>query len=110
MKIAQQVENILRFVPQTRSSDKELLIIYMQKCGMELTDKQMEVFRDMPSLESIRRVRQKLQEEGKYPASKEIEEHRYSKYQETTGSIGVINADQTADIINGRRIKEWGEY
>ena len=82
MNTKTRVESILKYCPKARNSDKELLVIYLQKSGMELTDKQIEVFMNMPSTESIRRIRQKLQEEGKYLADKEVEDKRYELFKE----------------------------
>jgi hypothetical protein len=80
MKIKEQVESILKYDPASRNSDKRLLVIYMQKAGMNLTPEQIEKFKDLPSTETIRRIRQKLQEQGKYPAKEEINEARYEKF------------------------------
>lgn len=76
MNITKQVENILAYSKAARNSDKELQVIYMQKSGMNLTSKQVEVFRDMPSLETLRRIRQKLQEGGQYKADEMIAKER----------------------------------
>lgn len=101
MNISERVENILKAVPATRSSDKELLIVYMQKAGMDLTPSQIALFKDLPSMETIRRIRQKLQEDGKYPASKEVEDQRFEKYKQTKGAIGVTNAVEAEELLDG---------
>lgn len=80
MKILEQVESILKCVPKTRDSDKELMIVFMAKSGMNLTQMQESVFRKMASMETIRRSRQIIQEQGKYPASPEVEQERYNKF------------------------------
>lgn len=80
MNTKQRVEAILRAVPKTRDSDKELLIIFMQKAGMELSDRQIAKFKTLPSMETIRRIRQDLQQKGKYPASKAVEDERFNKF------------------------------
>lgn len=54
----------------------------MQKSGMELSPRQKQVFRDMPSAETITRVRRQLQEQGKYPAEEEVDNGRFDKYQQ----------------------------
>ena len=82
MRIKEQVESILKYDPASRNSDKRLLVVYMQKAGMNLTPEQIEKFKDLPSTETIRRIRQKLQEQGKYPAKEEINEARYEKFKE----------------------------
>jgi len=64
--ITNRVRSVLAHAPFARKSDKELYLIYMQKSGMNLTPDQIQIFREMPSLETIRRVRQKIQEGGEY--------------------------------------------
>lgn len=82
MKTSDRVENILQASRAARNSDKELLIIYMQKSGMNLTAEQIRIFKDMPSAETITRVRRQLQEVGKYPADEDIDNARFEKYQQ----------------------------
>jgi len=109
MTITQQVENILRYAPATRNSDKELMIVYMQKFGMELTDRQVELFKKMPAFETIRRVRQKLQEVGSYQAVDEVKREREFKamqMQQITPGATPEYVDRTLD---GRVILPWGE-
>lgn len=101
MNIAERVRNIMQAVPATRSSDKELLIVYMQKAGMDLTPSQIALFKELPSMETIRRIRQKLQEDGKYPASKEVENKRFEKYKQTKGAIGVTTAQEAEELLDG---------
>lgn len=108
MKIGQQVENILKASALARNSDKELLIIYMQKFGMDLTGPQMEMFRKMPAFETITRCRRIIQEQGKYPASPAIEEARYKKYVETKESIGYQDPEAILAKM-GYKILPFGE-
>lgn len=82
MKTSDRVEYILQASKLARNSDKELLIIYMQKSGMNLTQEQIQIFKKMPSAETITRVRRQLQEQGKYPADEQIDNGRYEKYQQ----------------------------
>lgn len=93
MKTSERVENILRASNDARNSDRELLIIYMQKSGMDLTDEQIEIFRKMPSAETITRIRRQLQEQGKYPASEKVQEERYQKFKQHQAEYGVGDAN-----------------
>lgn len=63
-----------------RDSDKELLIQYMQRVmGMDLHAGQLTLIRSM-NFESIRRTRQKLQEDGRYlPDDPEVARRRRIK-------------------------------
>lgn len=87
LNTAQQVESILRHVPMTRNSDTELLLVYMHKAGIELTESQKAKFREMPAPETITRFRRKLQEQGKYEASPEVNEARYNKFKQYKETI-----------------------
>ena len=111
MTITQRVENILKVSHQARNSDTELLIIYMQKAGMELTPRQVEVFKKLPSMETIRRIRQKLQEQGKYRADQSVETARYNKFKVMRGSAGVTTAQEAERILEsqGYKVRDWGE-
>ena len=93
MKLTEQVESILKYDKESRDSDKRLLVIYMQKAGMNLSDAQIDKFRDMPSMESITRARRILQEQGKYEATEEVDNARFEKYQEAknTKAISWLN-------------------
>lgn len=103
MKVTEQVENILRASKLARNSDKELFIIFMQKFGLDLDARQVERFRDMPSFETLRRIRQKLQEQGKYPASPMIGKERQYK-----GLRMQQFGSQKTDYIE-QIILPWGE-
>lgn len=97
MKISEQVSNILGVSRAARNSDKELLIIYMQKAGMRLSDNQIAVFRSMPSVETIRRTRQQLQMDGKFPADQKIQDHRYEQYKEMRQGAGLVEPERVLE-------------
>lgn len=64
--------------PNCRNSDKDLIIGVLQALGADLTPKQREIMRSV-NFESIRRYRQKLQEEGKYLPVEEVSKQRHFK-------------------------------
>jgi len=108
LKISEQVENILKFSKDARNSDKELIILYMQKFGMDLTPQQIQTFREMPSTETIRRVRQQLQEQGKYEADDSVNEARYNKFTKVRANIKSENAESLIEK-QGYKVLPWGE-
>lgn len=79
MLINKTVEAILRDEPVTRNSDKALLLHVWRKLGLNLTAEQMAKLRDMPSAETITRVRRKIQEGGQYQATERIKSTRHHK-------------------------------
>lgn len=91
----------MQAVPATRSSDKELLIVYMQKAGMDLTPSQIAMYKELPSMETIRRIRQKIQENGELLATPEVEKARFEKYKKTKGAIGVTNPVEAEELLDG---------
>jgi hypothetical protein len=107
MTIKERVENLLKASVKARNSDIELLILYMQKSGMELSEKQIEIFRKMPSAETITRIRRKLQEEGKYEASDAVNQARYDKMKEYQESFNKLAGDPIAQLAKlGYKIVE----
>jgi hypothetical protein len=79
MTLVNVIENILRDKPATRNSDRLLMLEIYAYYGLKLTPQQEERFIDMPSTESVRRTRQKLQELGRYPADPSIKKQREFK-------------------------------
>lgn len=108
MKILDQVENILKASHAARNSDKELLIIYMMKFGMGLTSRQIELFKKMPSVETIRRSRQIIQEQGKYPADPEVDKARFEKYKQVKDGIHYVEPEELLEK-QGIRVLPWGQ-
>lgn len=89
MNTKQRVESILAHSQIARNSDTELQIIFLQKLGMNLSEHQKEVFRKAPAMETIRRIRQALQMEGRYKADKEVEDNRYEKFVAQKYNMGL---------------------
>lgn len=107
MKISEQVSNILKVSSKARNDDRELLILYMAKFGMNLSEEQIATFRKMPSVETIRRTRQQLQERGMYPASPEVDKARFEKHM---AMKNMVNAESPENILEqqGYRVLPWG--
>ena len=79
MRVAYIVEQTLANKPDTRDSDKLLLLDVWYKLGFGFSETQRKRFMDMPSAETITRIRRKLQEKGKYPAANNIKKTRQLK-------------------------------
>lgn len=87
MRTKKLVERVLDLKPEARDNDKLLMLYVWQMQGLHFSKGQIEAFKNASSPESIRRTRQKLQEEGKYLPSEEVEEKRYELYTETRQAI-----------------------
>ena len=70
------VRNILKEIPETRNSDRRLMLEVWERGGLHLTDHQKYLFMRLPSAESIRRARQKIQESGVFLADDSVKQER----------------------------------
>lgn len=98
MRTSEQVESLLKNLPETRNSDKALLVAYMQRAGMELNDRQIAMYHELPSAETITRVRRELQEQGKYPASEKVDKARFNKYKHVREN--VVQAKDVQSLLD----------
>lgn len=83
VKILKLVEDELKVNQRSREDDRYLMLRIWYREGFRLTEEQRGVFMSVSSPESIRRTRQKLQENGDYLASKEVQEKRRELEQQT---------------------------
>jgi hypothetical protein len=88
-----QVEDILNRIPETRNSDKKLTWAvwrYFYSIGMQITEEQ---FMDLPSQDSVKRIRAKLQnDDHRYlPTNLEIALKRGFKEEEWREWLGYRN-------------------
>lgn len=85
-QIQSLVEKALQTWEETRDSDRKLMLAvwYLQNPEYEVNFRKF-FLEQAASPETIRRIRQKLQEQGKYPASKKIEDQRYQKFTQMKG-------------------------
>lgn len=72
------IKNILMNNVKARDSDNEIIIEIIRKLGVFLTDAQEEKLRSI-NFESIRRTRQKIQQQGLYQPSPEVAKQRRLK-------------------------------
>lgn len=99
-KVTNTVRGILSRSRMARNSDRHLFLEFMQAGGMELSPKQQEIFLHMPSLESARRVRQKLQENGEFPADAKIateRDYKSMRMQQMTPSAKPESIEKVID-------------
>lgn len=104
----QRVRNLLEHVPSTRSSDIELIIYYYQKAGVNLSFEQMQKIRELPTPETLTRIRRKIQENGEFPATKEVEEARYNKFKSVKQNINYEDPEKLL-AAKGYKILDYGQ-
>ncbi|MBA3678600.1 hypothetical protein H0W80_00130 [Candidatus Saccharibacteria bacterium] len=83
-----RVENLLKYIPELRSSDKKLLLSFWEKEGFVLSEDQKKKFMYCTCAESITRSRRKLKH--MYPATKEVAEGRYKQFEMYKHNVGVV--------------------
>lgn len=89
MKLHDRVEQSLMYNHNLRNSDKMLLIHEWEKDGLFLTGEQQMIFlTKCKTAESITRARRLLK--SKYPASKEVTEARYKKFENYKHNVGRV--------------------
>jgi hypothetical protein len=83
-------EKALQLYPETRSDDKKLILAvwYLQNPDYELDFRKFFQYKAI-SPETIRRTRQKLQMDGKYRATEEVEEKRFDLFRQARATAGA---------------------
>jgi len=104
--ISKLVENILRECMSPRSSDRALIIEVLQRRGANLTPHQIEVIKDL-NFESIRRIRQKLQEQGKYLPAEEIQRERRVRSYITQQNIPQAKPERIPELFDQPKAVSW---
>lgn len=87
MTIKDKVENLLAQDQKYRDSDKQLLLTYWEMQGLVLSERQTATFLRCTAAESITRARRELK--GQYPASHEVTEARYEKFNDYRNAKAV---------------------
>lgn len=106
MRASAITEDVLREHPNTRSSDRELYILVWERYGFFMSLAQKAKFRDLPSSETIRRVRQKLQEQGVYIAADRVRRHRNFKSMEVQQKMPQTKPEKVEPLLQNRDYQE----
>lgn len=102
------IEWVLSNFPETRDSDKELMIRILDYKDAKLSDRQREIIRGL-NFESIRRTRQKIQEAGRFLPSKRISRGRKLKGMIVQQNIPKTKPENVQNLLEQRSILDWGE-
>lgn len=103
-KTTNLVRKILSYSRAARNSDKELQLLMMDEYGMNLSYEQREIFRQMPSTETIRRIRQKLQEKGEFVSDQNIASERKWRGMRMQQNAPTAKPETIEKIIQPRAI------
>lgn len=104
MLIRDKVEKVLSIDHKARNSDRRLILEVWKQSGFELSEEQEAKFFDLPQAESIRRTRQKLQEEGLYLADKQVKRERDRKAKQTSNEMVADRIFDDRTMKNMRRM------
>lgn len=104
MKTHLIVEAILRRDPDTRNSDKKLNLATFEALGLGLSETQKAKFMKLPSTETIRRIRQKLQAEGKYLATDRVRRERRVKSMIVQQNEPIAKSERLEDVLTQRSL------
>src|ERR1035437_7854235 len=74
-----QIKEILKDYPETRDSDKLLILKVWESEGLFLSDDRRDTFLKLTASETIRRSRQRLQEQGYYKSTQRVKDIRMKK-------------------------------
>jgi hypothetical protein len=108
MTISQRIANILAASKAARNDDFELWLIYAQKSGVDLSARQIDQLRNMPSFETLRRCRQKIQASGDYQADPTVKRARKSQATRMRKSITYMRPDDVARELSHRQsVPDW---
>lgn len=99
MRVTPIIKDVLRDNPKARDSDKELLLDVWQTLGLYLTIDQRAIFRNMPSTETIRRIRQKIQEKGEFQAAGRVTKSRRIKSYEMQQNAPQATPERIEQVI-----------
>jgi hypothetical protein len=82
-------EKALQTWPETRSDDKKLILAVWWLQDNDFESHFKTFFKEKAiSPETIRRQRQKYQEQGLYPATEKVQEHRYDLFKQARMTAG----------------------
>lgn len=74
--VENKIVEVLKAHPEARNSNDELVIAVWEAYGISLTPQQVRKLKDIPSFETITRVRRKLNEQGLYLATPNVQSFR----------------------------------
>ncbi len=109
MKTKALVSQVLLSYHIARNSDRYLILHVWERQGLVLNPEQRKLFlRDVSSPETIRRMRQKFQEQGLFEADKAVDQKRYELYKETKEDINF--SPDTISLFDDHKLDERTRY
>jgi hypothetical protein len=106
-KVAATLHKVLANSKLARNSDRWAILEVWEEWGLYLDSEQVGLFMSLPSVESIRRTRQKMQEQGLYPADKKVQVERGFKAMSMQQRAPSATPDNISNVIDlGLEVEE----
>jgi len=100
MNITWYVERALSSWPETRDSDKKLILAVWWLQDNDYEQHFRKFFKETAIMpDTITRCRRKLQENGKYSASPQVDEARFNKFRQVVMAAPVSEAEYIMNIF-----------
>lgn len=103
------VENKLRYSRECRNSDKELYLAVMEHYGITLSKHEQTIFKEMPSFETIGRLRRKFQEDGQFLADQRVGKARKFKSMQMQQTAPRFKPKHMGNILEDNKAVSWLE-
>lgn len=97
-------ERALKNAPRARSDDKELLLLVWESYGLYLSETQRAKLKAAPSMETIVRIRRKLQEQGLYIATDRVRRNRNFKAMEVQQRMPTTKPEKIEPLLGQTRL------
>lgn len=100
-RLSHIVEEALRDYPETRSSDRALIVkVWELETGQLMHQKLKEFFlHDASFPDSITRARRKFQEHGEYLATPKVDEERFNKFKQMRDVTPRVTSPHQMELI-----------
>ena len=103
MRSNKLIEKVLLNFPDTRNSDRQLILKVWEIQGLFLSETQKNIFSSLMSSETIRRTRQRFQAKGQYLASDEVSNARRYKSYEVTQNAPTASPERLSELVEQTR-------
>lgn len=102
MRTAKVVEEILARNERARSDDKVLINEIMKSRGLFLSAGQLNILFDLPSFETVTRIRRKFQEKGEYLPTTTVRKARHHKALEVQQKMPQTKPQNVDKLLENR--------
>lgn len=99
-RLGRIVKLVMKTYPNTRNNDHDLIIGVYYALGFEMTPEQREKFRNLPTPETVTRLRRKIQEKGEYLPAEAVGKFRRHKSLVVQQNAPTASVERLEDVLN----------